>query len=282
MRIVGVHGVGRYRPGIAAGLAAERLGVAWAGYLAGAGLPIDLRMAYYAGFLHATAQATGDGLDDLTAAGRDMFDAWAGHLGAHSDDLAQASWSIPARIVVDRIARQRQLDPVPLRRLIGVFLREATAYLRAPDAPCRLAARQEVARTIDEHRPAIVIAHSFGSVVAYEALLAYPAVHTDLLITVGSPLGMTGVVFERLVPAPVAGLGIRPPNVRRWINIADPGDIVTVPRPFTRRFQPDHNHDDQHIHWLDFHSARRYLSAAPTLSSLRSYAADTRPDRESA
>jgi hypothetical protein len=274
--VVGVHGVGNYQPGLDAASAAERLRATWAGYLSAAGLPVDLRMAYYAGFLHATAQTRGDGLDDLDPPAREMLVAWADHLDARSPDIAQATWSVPARMVVDRIARRQHLDPLVLRRFVAVFLREVAGYLRAVDAPARIAARTAVAETIRAHGPGVVIAHSLGSVITYEALWANPELYVDLLVTVGSPLGMTGVVYERLVPAP-ATARTRPPNVGRWVNIADPGDIVVVPRPFTRRFQPDENTEDRHIHWLSFHAVRWYLSALPTLRSLRTYAAAPRP-----
>src|SRR5262249_31370707 len=134
MRVVGVPGIGHYLPGVDAATAAQRLGAAWSGYLATAGFPVDLRMAYYAGFLHATAQSAAGGRDDLPSPVRAMLDAWADHLGARSVDIAQASWSVPARMVVDRIARRERVEPVLLRRFVAVFLREAAGYLRSPDA----------------------------------------------------------------------------------------------------------------------------------------------------
>ena len=78
---------------------------------------------------------------------------------------------------------------------------------------------------------AVVIAHSLGSVVTYETLWAHPQQRVDLLITLGSPLAMPDVIFDKLHPVPEHRKGQRPPGVRRWINIAEPGDVIAIPRP---------------------------------------------------
>ena len=44
----------------------------------------------------------------------------------------------------------------------------------------------------------ILIGHSLGSVVAYEALCAHPEWPIETLITLGSPLGIPNLFFERL------------------------------------------------------------------------------------
>jgi hypothetical protein len=272
VRIVGVHGVGNHRPESAPAQAATELARTWHGQLR-PGLvdcpPVDLTVVYYAPYLNRiVAQAGADSVDHLTAGQHAALVAWADQLGVLPGDVAQAAWSVPARMIVDRIAERRRLNAVLLRPFVATFLREVDGYLRTPDSAARRGARDAVARVIRERRPAVVIAHSLGSVVAYEALRAYPDLSVDLLITIGSPLGMAGVVFERLAGCPDSPLGNRPPTVRRWVNVADPGDIVAVPRPFTRRFRPDENHEREHIHPVDFHTAARYLSAGPTIRAL--------------
>ncbi|WP_304451584.1 hypothetical protein [Nocardiopsis sp. YSL2] len=47
-------------------------------------------------------------------------------------------------------------------------------------------------------------------------------------MTLGSPLGIAGLIFDRLVPAPVRGQGVRPPAVRAWTNVADRRDVVAL------------------------------------------------------
>lgn len=46
--------------------------------------------------------------------------------------------------------------------------------------------------------------------------------------TRGSPLGIAGLIFDRLAPAPVGGRGVRPRVVRAWTNVADRRDVVAL------------------------------------------------------
>lgn len=87
----------------------------------------------------------------------------------------------------------------------------------------------------------LLIGHSLGSVIAYDALweLTHVERHpgrVDLFLTVGSPLGMR-FVQERL-------LGFRnherrfPGNVRRWVNIAAHGDLTALDPEIRNDFLP--------------------------------------------
>jgi hypothetical protein len=70
----------------------------------------------------------------------------------------------------------------------------------------------------------MVIGHSLGSVVAYDAVRADSAdAHVPLLLTLGSPLGLSAI-RRRLKPQPPGF----PVSVRRWVNIAAPDDIVAA------------------------------------------------------
>jgi hypothetical protein len=60
-------------------------------------------------------------------------------------------------------------------------------------------------------------------VVAYEAAQRLNA-PLPLLITLGSPLGLRTVVYDRVVPQPPS----YPPHVRHWVNIADRNDLVAA------------------------------------------------------
>ncbi|MFI7027527.1 hypothetical protein ACIBK1_02335 [Microbispora rosea] len=243
------------------------LGEQWADGL-GTGLGdlvgFDVRMAYYAPFLNAVVAQGGDGLDHLPGDVQDMITQWAGLLEPMPDDVAQGYATVPIRMIIDRIAKRRRLNRLMLRTFVAVFFREVAAYMR--DGAGHHAARDAVADAIAAHRAQVVIAHSLGSVVAYEALWHRPELEVELLVTLGSPLGMPGVIFERLRPAP-GERGERPPGVRHWINIADVGDIIAIPRPFTRRFTPDANYEET-IGLLDFHTASGYLAHRRTLAAL--------------
>ena len=80
--------------------------------------------------------------------------------------------------------------------------------------------------------PVLLIGHSMGSIIAYDALWELcceePADgRLDLLLTVGSPLGMHYV--QRRLRGYFAHTGLRHPrNVRRWVNIAAQGDLTAL------------------------------------------------------
>ncbi|MET7378738.1 serine peptidase [Streptomyces sp. NPDC005526] len=269
--IVGVHGVGNYAPGPHEEVS-DRLSSEWGRHLARLvdGASHKLRVAYYAPFLRSvTPQSKGDGLEQLPENAQSMVRDWALCLEPVDEQAMQGHLTLPLRMVVDRIARIRCLNESVLRPFVATFFWEVAAYLRPGANEARTKACRHVARTISEERPRVVVAHSLGSVVAYEALWTIPDVPIDLLLTLGSPLGMPRVVFDRLTPSP-ASRGQRPPGVRRWVNIVDPGDVVAIPRPLGRQFELDQDIETA-IGLIDFHTAAAYLSAARTSEVLAAY-----------
>ncbi|WP_372352572.1 hypothetical protein [Streptomyces sp. KL116D] len=110
------------------------------------------------------------------------------------------------------------------RFLVGV-LKQVRLYLT--DDGVRERVQECVARCVtDDTR--VVVGHSLGSVVAYEALAANPAWNVRTLVTLGSPLGLPRLVFDRLRPGPVDGRGSWPGTVRSWTNVCDRGDVVAL------------------------------------------------------
>ncbi|MBM2619440.1 hypothetical protein JIG36_28190 [Actinoplanes sp. LDG1-06] len=258
VRLLAVHGIWNHRPRLSTAEAEAEICRVWQAGL-GDRSDVELAAVYYAPLLRVPARQDGDdGLDALPPECRDWLADWAGQLGALPATVPQASWSIPARALADRMADHAGLSRAVVRPLVFTFLTEVRGYFS--DGP-RSAVTELVVEAIRRHRPDVVLAHSLGSVVAYEALHALPDQRVGLLATMGSPLGLANIVFDRLRPAPRDGRGARPPGVVRWVNIADPGDIVAIPRPFTRRFDPDENWDDAHIHRFDFHTVPRYLAS---------------------
>ena len=109
----------------------------------------------------------------------------------------------------------------------------------------------------------VVVAHSLGSVVAYEALCAPdPSWHIPTLLTLGSPLGVRGLVFDRLLPPPQARpprRGVRPPGLQAWTNLADTNDIVALEKKLGDVFEGEIV--DYQVHnGVRVHSAARYLT----------------------
>ncbi|MEU7908480.1 hypothetical protein [Actinoplanes sp. NPDC049118] len=271
--VVMVHGIWNLRAGRTREQAAADLAEAWRPRLAAgcqaAGLGHEttprLVAAYYADVLDPLVQGDDDALDQLTPAEEEALLRWLIELGL-PDELAQGSLTAPLRQGMDWLARRRGGES--LTRVMTAVLREVYAYLTRP--ALRVRVRDVVAEAIDRHRPQVVVAHSLGSVVTYEALHA-GGQQVDLLVTLGSPLGLPGSVFEGLDPEPVDGRGARPPGVGRWVNIADVGDVVAVPRRLGDRFPVD-LHDEVNLGTVDFHTLGGYLSCAPTAAAIMAYA----------
>ncbi|MCG8370870.1 MAG: hypothetical protein MJA32_10205 [Proteobacteria bacterium] len=89
-------------------------------------------------------------------------------------------------------------------------------------------------------RPVLLIAHSMGSVIAYDSLWELTHVdreraRVDLLLTMGSPLGQR-YMQKRLKGAARTGRGRFPHNVRCWKNLAAVGDLTALDRDLADDF----------------------------------------------
>ncbi|MFD6194317.1 serine peptidase [Streptomyces sp. NPDC060275] len=272
LRIVGVHGVGNLRPGRTAEVAGRQLSAIWRRHLGRGpiGLPayeFEISMAYYADHLAAGAQGVDDSLETLPADAEAMVRAWIGELALPADQpQGLATW--PVRQMVGWLAERRHISPALTELFVSRFFREVAAYFRP--GPARVAARETVSYAIREQRPDVVIAHSLGSVVAYEALWHDPQPEVQLLVTLGSPLALPHAVYPRLSPSTDGGGGGRPPGVRRWVNIADPGDLVALPaRGISRGFSPVDADLYDVVHAFDFHLVANYLACDRLADTLK-------------
>jgi hypothetical protein len=106
------------------------------------------------------------------------------------------------------------------QRFVEKSLAQVTRYLTNDEI--REKALQSVFDLVGQETT-VVIGHSLGSVVAYEAAqqLRQPL---PLLVTLGSPLGLDAIVYPRLRPQPPAF----PAGVRRWINVASTDDFIAA------------------------------------------------------
>lgn len=81
-------------------------------------------------------------------------------------------------------------------------------------------------------RPVLLIAHSMGSVIAYDALWemsrdARDELRLDLFLTMGSPLGQS-YLRRHLLGHGDSGRDRYPDNIRRWVNLSAVGDMTAV------------------------------------------------------
>lgn len=254
-RVVCVHGVGQQRKGPdvlgSEWVPALRDGVrlAGAGGLAGSFGGGDVGFAFYG--------------DVFRPAGRrlDAGDPWltAGDVTDFEGELVAVWWQGAAESDAAVIAPGgRTLAGVPggvqaaLRALSGSAffagvaeramiqdLRQVRLYLT--DAEIRRTVQDRVAAAVDDD-VRVLIGHSLGAVVAYEALCAHPEWPVEALVTLGAPLGIRNLVFERLRPPPAMSegrlLGRWPGAVRAWTNVADAGDPVALVKDLSPQFGP--------------------------------------------
>ncbi len=203
---------------------------------------VDARMVFY-GDLFLTPGQQGDEPGALSPEQQEL----AGSLAQECLRTAAARSSNPA----DRQEAARQLalleaqgqevgwqermrTPINALARIPWFAHASTGvaglHWRALVQVTRYLTEQDLRRTVLDRVAALVgpdtlvlIGHSLGSVVAYEAacLLDRPL---PLLLTLGSPLGLRTIVTQRVRPQPPC----YPPRVQHWVNIADRDDLVAA------------------------------------------------------
>jgi hypothetical protein len=105
-------------------------------------------------------------------------------------------------------------------RFVNRALAQVTRYLT--DDGMRSKALASVFNLIGPETK-VLIGHSLGSVVAYEAAHLMKQ-RLPLLVTLGSPLGLQTIVYQRLRPQPPGF----PANVAWWVNVADRDDFIAA------------------------------------------------------
>lgn len=124
-----------------------------------------------------------------------------------------------------RVSRPRFRLPPPmtgemLLRVPAAGMHEARAYRHDPQVAARV--RSTVADAVDSAPGLrVVVAHSLGSIVALDTLHT-EGVHADMLLTIGSPLGIDAG-WRRDPIAPAQGTQI---PVSLWLNVVNTRDPV--------------------------------------------------------
>lgn len=135
-----------------------------------------------------------------------------------------------AYLIADFIPALIPLLPDPK---VKATIEETMRYFENRDGAAELV-RQPLERLFHEvcnlNAPIMIIGHSLGSVIAYDALWKLSHVGTvgcrvDLFLTLGSPLG-TRFVQKRVLGHGGAGKQRFPTNIRRWHNLTAEGDLT--------------------------------------------------------
>jgi hypothetical protein len=283
-QIVGVHGIAQqFRGGYQLGAVwfnAVRDGLVAAGHqnTAAALVPDDVRVAFFGDLFRSAGAMAVQGLPVSAASvrpglERDLLVEFYSAAVAQNSSIgpppgAMAAGKAGVQKMLAGLAQSRTFAPVTKRALVG-DLRQVTRFLTNTKVKQDVLAR--VTGLLDESTR-VLIGHSLGSVVAYEYLCRFQPPSVELLVTLGSPLGIPNLVFDRLTPAPVGGRGAWPGVVANWVNVADRDDIVALQKKLAGLFpgsSPGRAVDDRAVDNGDEpHAIDRYLNTQETGSAL--------------
>lgn len=262
--IVLVHGIAQeqygadlleaqWLPALAAGMRAaghgELADQLWRGQRPGA---IEVRMAFYGNaFLDPGAQGGSGsvGTEDTERAER-IAEAWlatAAEQASEQRDRLEAQryldnsvlgtegtqgFGRQARPAANALTKLKWFAPFGFgmaSKFVNRSLAQVSRYL--DEDAVRAHAQQQVLDLIGP-QTRLVIGHSLGSVVAYEALH-----RTELpvaLVTLGSPLALQSIIYPLLRPQPPTV----PTALTRWENVADRDDLVAAHLDLAPYFPP--------------------------------------------
>lgn len=181
------------------------------------GTPDQDEAAFLAAGLVETAAAAGIGNAAIAAEQR--------VIAREADVVAQEQGFIMNRrfnAIVRLLERVSPLHGTVVMRV----LKQAYAYLKRPGVGPAVDA---IVRPQVERWPAVIVAHSLGTVVSFKLLrtmaLEGKPVRVPLFVTVGSPLPLMAV---QAALGPEFAL---PAGVDRWLNALDPDDFITLGKP---------------------------------------------------
>ncbi|MGW5223103.1 hypothetical protein ACWEQA_35075 [Nocardia sp. NPDC004085] len=169
------------------------------------------------------------------------------------DDQSLGRTSVSVQRRLEQLTGFRFFAGIAMRSMVG-NLKQVRRYFTEPDL------REQIRRRVREQitdDTRVVIAHSLGSVVAYETLCTATGHPVRALITIGSPLGISNLIFHRLEPTPADGVGAWPGGEEMtWTNVADAGDVVALVKQLNPLFGGTFNqrvwdvlvHNDVHAH----------------------------------
>ena len=178
---------------------------------------------------------------------RTSIDALLEKTKASKEDIVEAaSWK---RGLTRRLYRLGDIVPFLIPHIASermeVHLRDLMKYTlnqRGIAERVRHKLKSPLRKASEANRPVLLIGHSMGSVIAYDALWQMSRrdgdeLRVDLLLTMGSPLGQA-YIQRRLKGADESGVRRYPGNIRRWRNLAAIGDLTSLDPKLRNDFGP--------------------------------------------
>lgn len=199
--------------------------------------PISVKMAYWYNSLEIPpAMGTNVG-NNLTTQEQALAEQLLADFGGPPEG-AQGPAGAIVNTLLGAILRHTNADRHYDLSFLQRLLREISRYFHPDHPDKRSAAKHVITDAIAQHKPDVVIAHSFGTVITHEALWTETLTQTPmptipLLITIGSPLAMPNAIISQLNPRHLS----RPPMVTTWVNLRESGDYVTCAGPLSDHYQ---------------------------------------------
>jgi len=280
-RVVYIHGIGpKPKPEVVRSM--------WDLALFGRELGSDSRIAYWADLLHneylgvegRAMQSKGRSASQRDVIGGEQIAhelglrgkqalqaaAFADRLLASRMDVAQGAHRTRASVGKKILPLPIQLRKPLARLFLENFVKDTAAYFFRSGMRAKIQQRLRDALPTDG-KPFTLIAHSQGSIVAFEVLASLKRtqnINVETFVTIGSPLGIQEVQDFMVEQTPL----VVPSCVKHWLNFADPLDVVAFDKGLANEFDPDGFVSDDVImntafargEGFDPHSAIGYLA----------------------
>jgi hypothetical protein len=290
-RVVAVHGIGKAysaAPVMASEWVPALVGGAELAGGRGALRTEDMECVFYGDVFRRPGRLLGDAdlesltVDDVDERDAEVLAAWwaeAAEVDARVIPPGARSLGVASGVqaALAALAGSRFLAGATERLLI-LWLRQVRAYFTQPQV--RAVAQQRLGEAIRADTR-VVVAHSLGSVLAYEVLCAHPEWPVRTLVTLGSPLGIRTIIFDRLTPPPSqvgqTRRGAWPGGVVSWTNIADRLDFVALVKALGPAFG-EAIVDVEITNGVRMHDVSRYLTAVETGQAILAGCTDDRPN----
>jgi hypothetical protein len=163
-------------------------------------------------------------------------------------------------------------------QLVRVTFEDVHAYFFRDYAERMRAVVRDAIAGIDE--PFVVVAHSLGTIIAYDVLREQASSRLDvpLFVTLGSPLGVREI--QDLVAQPLEV----PAGVRAWFNASDFRDVVALDHEIRPEYAPAERCTDAMVgnSSANHHGIREYLAAAAVRERILAALEPAGPELEAA
>jgi pimeloyl-ACP methyl ester carboxylesterase len=239
-QLIYVHGIGQHPP-------LEAIKLQWDLALFGRDVGAKSSMAYWSDLVHPAAVATKG-----RSSAKSRAPNWREQLGAaQQDQLAQFERRLlrqlgvgeatgPSRGPGKKVLFLPAWASKPITQaFVKAFVADTAAYFFAPGMRERIQQRLHQQLLAAGGRPVTLVAHSQGSIIAYELLAAAKTAgvpNIEHLVTLGSPLGIQELQ-DLLEPRSLQVPGC----VRQWSNFADLLDPVAFDKGLGNDFEPNKN-----------------------------------------